>query len=110
MQGRANVMLILGFNDMSRVMRKPAFCICKNKVAYATAEQRTPIVNSLYFLNQSLLAISIGHTYLVGNSKAGFFMSWLKLYALKSKLGMQSAFVDTGTRLDSLTSDVSFRT
>ena len=96
-------------------MRKPAFAFSKTKSRNHTAEQRTPIVSCLYFLNQSLLTISIGHTArivsdLVGNPKAGFFVSCLKLYALKSKRGTQSAFVDTGTRLDSLTSDMSFRT
>ena len=78
MHGLAYVMLILGFNDMSRVIKNRIFAFANTKSRIKTVEQRTPIVNSLYFLNQSLLAISIGHTArvvsdLVGNPKAGFF-------------------------------------
>ena len=119
MHGRAFVMLILEFNDISHVMRKPAFGFLhlqkQSRVTTRLNLKRTPIVNPLCLLNQSLLAISIVYTArivsdLVEIPMARFFVSWLKLYALKSKRGTQSAFVDTSTILDSLTPDMSFRT
>ena len=54
-------------DHLSRVMRKPAFCICENKDAdqlrsYCAAEQRfifaTQIAQSLFFLNPKFQASS----------------------------------------------------
>ena len=109
-------MLIFGFNDINRVMRKPDFCICKNKVAYphgrtAYTDSKLPLLPKSEPLSHLHWPYS-PNCVRPGRKPKGcfFFVSWLKLYALKSKRGTQSALVDTDTRLDSLTSDMSFRT
>ena len=79
---------------LSHIMRKPDFCICKNKAAdhelhsYAKLIRAivfaTKIVQSLYFLNPHFkpLAISCKFTAWlvsdqVGNQNIGFLMTWL---------------------------------
>ena len=71
-------------------MRKPTFCICKNKDADQLRSNRgadhafvfaTRIVQSLYFLNPkfqgSIHLLSLHSSVCVGNENVGFLTSWL---------------------------------
>ena len=55
-------------------MRKPVFCICKNKVADQLRGNHTMIVQSLYFLNAKFQASN----HLLWLSTAQFVRTWLE--------------------------------